>query len=383
MLMVEQSSAPAASTAPAPLAGIKVIEAASFIAGPFGGMILADLGAEVIKVEPPRGDPYRRMGKAYGDSGLLFKATNQNKQSVTIDLKSEDGSARFFELLQDADILLTNWRPTVAPSLGITEERIRADFPNLIWVRVSGYGQHGPDSGLPAYDGIIQARSGSAVSNSDAPANVNNNVADKVSAMFAAQTATAAVVQRVASGTGSICDVAMVDAMAYFYGADISAGHRMVGREVDYGPAQASGNDATFATADGWLALAPVSGRQVRRAMEAAGVGEAFADIMSGDRDNVFATFVEAMRPPLLERSALDWQQVFRDADVPATVVLSFDEHLEDPQIVHNGTYAPAPHAATDGWLHVRFPGLFNDAPATPKRAAAPTLDVSGSEAQA
>ena len=234
------------------------------------GLMLADLGATVVKVEPPRGDPYRRFGKPYGDSSLLFKAANTNKTSVAIDLKSDEGRAALFELLTDADVLITNWRPSVAPKMGLTPERVRTDFPQLIWCRISGYGQDGPRSGLPAYDGIVQARSGSAISGTDAPLNTNNNVADKVSAMFAAQTITAALHQRERTGTGSICDMAMVDAMAYFYGADISAGHRVVGAEIDTDVAVQVLSDSNFATAQGYLTLAPVSGRQLRRAMESA-----------------------------------------------------------------------------------------------------------------
>ena len=164
----------------APLSGLKVVEAASFLSGPMAGMMLADLGATVIKVGPPRGDPYRRFGKPHGDSSLLFKAANGNKPSVALDLKTDEGIAALHVLLADADVLITNWRPSVAPKMGLTPERVRADYPNLIWCRVSGYGQDGPRSDLPAYDGIIQARSGSAISGTETPMNTNNNVADKV-----------------------------------------------------------------------------------------------------------------------------------------------------------------------------------------------------------
>jgi len=320
----------------APLSGLKVVEAASFLSGPMAGMMLADLGATVIKVEPPRGDPYRRFGKPYGDSSLLFKAANGNKTSVSLDLKAPEGIQALFELLADADVLITNWRPTVAPKMGLTPEKVRADFPNLIWCRVSGYGQDGPRSDLPAYDGIVQARSGSVISGSDTPMNTNNNVADKVSAMFAAQTITAALHQRSRTGTGSICDMAMVDAMAYFYGADISAGHRVVDADPDTDVAVQVLSDSNFPTAEGYLTLAPVTGRQLRRAMESAGCPEFFSDVMDAPRAETFNVFAHHIGPKLMERAAVDWEEIFAENDVPAAAVRDFAQHISDPQTVHN-----------------------------------------------
>lgn len=359
----------------APLDGVKVIEAANYIAGPFGGMILADLGADVIKVEPPRGDPYRRLGRPYGDSSLQFKAANQNKQSVTVDLKTESGMAQLFELLEDADVLITNWRPAAAERMGLTAERIRRDYPQLIWVRVSGYGPDGPREPQPAYDSIIQARSGALLLGTERPMNTNNNVADKVSAMFAAQTVTAALHQRSRTGTGVVCDVPMVDAMAYFYGGDASSGHRITGQEPDEAIANTLINDLTMETADGYLALSPVSGRQLRRAMEAAGVGDQFAKVMDADRSRTIEVFTEVMGEPLRQRAALEWEEIFDEADVPAAAVRSFDQHIADPQTEHLGTYTPVADDSLDGdWLLVRYPALFDGERVDTAEQAAPRL---------
>jgi crotonobetainyl-CoA:carnitine CoA-transferase CaiB-like acyl-CoA transferase len=360
----------------APLAGLKVIEAANFLAGPMSGMILADLGAEVVKVEPPRGDPYRRFGRVYGDSGLVFKAANQNKRSVALDLKSDAGFASLLELLADADVLITNWRPGVAERMGLTGARVRDEFPQLIWVRVSGYGPDGPRAGLPAFDGIVQARSGAMLSGVDTPTNVNSNVADKVSAMFAAQTVTAALHQRSTTGTGSVCDMPMVDAMAYFYGADISAGHRIEGQDPDPAVSAAAAGDATFETADGWLTLSPVTGKQLRRAMEAAGVGDQFGDVMDADRSTTFDVFAAALAPALLERSADEWEPIFVDADVPASAIRTFDQHMHDEQMIHNQTYQSVEDPSVDGnWLLVRYPSFFDGQRAETAGLPSPKLD--------
>ncbi len=362
----------------APLTGINVVEAANFIAGPYAGMILADLGASVIKVEAPRGDPYRRFGAVYGDSSLAFRATNQRKSGVVLDLKTDDGMNGLHALLADADVFITNWRPSVAPGLGLTADAIRRRYPKLIWVRVSGYGQDGPRSDLPAYDGIIQARSGAAISGRDTPINTNNNIADKVSAMFAAQTATAALLQREHSGEGSICDVAMVDALAHFYGADISSGHRMVGAAPDLGVGTNANSDATFRSSDGFVTVSPVTGRQIRRALEAAGVGDAFSDVMSADPSEIFQTFANAISPALRTRTGIEWEEAFAAADVPAAAVRDFTDHIADPQTVHNRVYQQVTDPSIGEWLIVRFPALFDGEPCDAVSLAAPALDRAG-----
>lgn len=366
----------------APLSGIRVIDASIYLSGPFGAMILADLGAEVIRVEPPRGDPYRRFGKQRGDSGLLFKAVNQNKTAVALDLKSDEGVAALHELLADADVLITNWRPHVAPSMGLTPESIKQQYPRLVWARVSGYGQDGPRSGLPAFDMIVQARSGYMVSGRDEPMPNNHNMADKVSAMFNAHAVMAALVQRDTTGEGAICDMAMTDAMAYFYGADISAGHRMVDVEPDMTIGAGAGNSPVFPTADGYVVLSPVSGRQVRRAMEAVGCGDKFADVMSGPKTEVFAVFAAAIAPTLLTQDAAHWEQVMIDVDVPAAAIRTFDEHLVDVQTVHNQTYRPVDDPSIDGqFLQVRFPSLFDGEPASEARLPSPSLTSDSEQA--
>ncbi len=358
----------------APLSGLQVVEAANFIAGPYAGMILADLGAQVTKVEAPRGDPYRRFGRMYGDSSLLFRATNQNKESVSLDLKTPQGIDALFELLRDADVFITNWRPSVAAGLGITEARIRSEHPTLIWVRVSGYGPSGPRSELPAYDGIVQARSGAVLSGVDKPLNTNNNVADKVSAMFAAQTVTAAVIERHRTGVGSICDVAMVDALAHFYGADISSGHRMADHDPDLTVGTNAVNDTSFATSDGFVTVSPVSGRQLRRALEAAGCGDAFSAVMEADRVDLFNTFAAAIAPALRTRTALEWEAIFAQADVPAAALRTFADHIEDEQTLHNGTYQEVIDPEVGSWLNVRFPAWFDGEPVHVEQRAAPSL---------
>ena len=347
-----------------PLEGVQVVEAANYLAGPYAAMILADLGAEVTKVEPPRGDPYRRLGVPYGDSSLQFKGTNQTKRSVVLDLKSDDGLAAMMDLLAEADVLVSNWRPGVAEELGITPELVRDRFPRLVWARVSGYGQDGPRAGLPAFDAIIQARSGGLIAGESDPFETNNNIADKVTAMFAAQSVSAALLRRATTGEGAIVDLAMVDAMAYFYGTDASVGHRVVGSDPDTRIGNTLAARSNLRTADGWLILSPVSGKQVRAAMEAAGVGDRFGEVMEADRAQTFQVFMGIIEPALAAKPAAEWETIFADADVPAARIRNFAEHIADEQTVHNRTYRTVADPNLDGdWLLVRYPALYDGAP--------------------
>lgn len=359
-----------------PLEGIRVIEAASYISGPFAGAIFADLGADVTKVEPKgKGDPYRNFGARYGDSSLFFKAVNQNKTSVFLDLKDETDRGEFRSLLNEADVLITNWRPNVAAGFGLDADTVRADFPQLVWVRVSGYGQHGPRADMPAYDSIIQSRTGGLRAESDEPRLGAGLLADKVSAMTAAQAASAALIQRSRTGEGAIVDLAMVDAMAYFNGADISSGHRIVYADTDTRViAQLDGNKP-YRTADSWLMLAPVSGKQLRRALATVGKPDAWNELISraGDGD-LLDHFATVMGPELTKKTTAEWEAAFHDADVPASAVLTIEEHMASDQVGHNGTYDTIDEPGVGAFLRVRTPALFNDAPVETVGVASPSM---------
>jgi len=360
-----------------PLAGIRVIEAASYISGPFAGAILADLGAEVIKVEPRgKGDPYRRFGPIYGDSSLVFKAVNQNKASVFLDLKDDADFAEFQRMLADADVLITNWRPAVAPSLGLDADAVQRDHPRLVWVRVSGYGQDGPMADMPAYDSIVQARTGGLLVGTDSPALPPNLLADKVSAMSAAQAASAALIQRERTGKGAICDMAMMDAMAYFNAADIAVGHRIAGQPPDARVIENLTGNRPYATADGWMVLSPVSGKQVRGALSAVGRGAAWDELVThAGQGDFMERFAAIMEPEVRERTTAELELAFREADVPASAIMSIDEHLSDEQIVHNRTYGEVEEPGLGPWLRPRTPALFNGEPAETTGSASPPLE--------
>jgi crotonobetainyl-CoA:carnitine CoA-transferase CaiB-like acyl-CoA transferase len=357
-----------------PLSGVRVIEAAGYVSGPFAGLALADLGADVLKVEPPRGDPHRRFGPQAPDGGVMFRATNRNKRSISLDLTTTDGMAAFARELETADVLISNWRPGVAEKFGLTADFVRSRWPRLVWVRVSGYGQDGPMADLPSFDSIVQARVGISAAMGEPPMLLPFYLADKTAAMFAAQSALAALVQRGVTGEGALVDVAMVDALAYFDVPDRFAAHQRPG-EYDARVDRMLGAPRPLPTADSWVVLAPVSGQQIKRALVAAGLEAAMAELKA-QPDAVAASqrFFELFGDHLRSRTTAEWLAVFADADVPASAVMGKAEHLADEQVAHQAMYRIADEPGVGPVRRVRHPALFDGAPVDTDDLPSPPL---------
>ncbi|MFD2738912.1 CaiB/BaiF CoA transferase family protein [Sulfitobacter aestuarii] len=207
------------------LTGIRVIDFTRVLAGPFCSALLADLGAEVIKVEPPQGDDYRAIGPMKDGESALFNVMNRSKQSVVLDLKTDEGRALAQELAAGADVVLENFRPGVAERLGIGYQTLSARNEQLIYVSISGFGQSGPLADRPAYDIILQAMSGlmEATGEPDgAPTLVGEAVSDMVAGIFASWGTLAALLGRERGGKGQHLDVAMFNATLSFLATSVS-----------------------------------------------------------------------------------------------------------------------------------------------------------------
>ncbi len=197
-----------------PLRGIKVIDATSNIAGPFGGAILGDLGADVIKVERPQGDPSRSMVPLDDSRSAYFHIVNRNKDLVVIDLKSESGRVSFYELLENADVFISNFLPHQLIELGLTPDFLRTKFPRLIIGNLSSYGQVGLDAHRPGYDATIQARTGIMAITGEAdgePVRTGVSVLDMGAGTWLALGVLAALVKRERFGTGSTIETSLYE----------------------------------------------------------------------------------------------------------------------------------------------------------------------------
>ena len=198
------------------LNGIRVLEQGTFITGPCAGMMLADLGADVIKVESPDGDPYRSyQGDHYSPH---FQAYNRNKRSLALDLKQPEERGLFEGLVREADVFIQNFRPGTAARLGAGSERLTAINPRLIYTSISGFGASGPYVERPSYDSVAQALSGflSVVVDSSRPRFLGPALADAITGIYAAYGVLGALVQRGRSGQGALVEVSMLEAMAHF-----------------------------------------------------------------------------------------------------------------------------------------------------------------------
>jgi len=207
---------PAANGASGPLAGIRVLDFTRVLSGPYCTALLADLGADVVKIESASGDDYRRIGPFRDGESALFQLVNRNKQSVVVDLKDAEGLALVTRLAAHADVVVENFRPGVATRLGIGYAALAAENPGLIYASISGFGQTGADRELPAFDLVAQAMSGLMAMTGDAagpPTKVGESVGDLAAGLFCSWAVLAALFERTRTGVGRQLDVGMVDAL--------------------------------------------------------------------------------------------------------------------------------------------------------------------------
>lgn len=245
-----------------PLDGVRVLDLTSMVAGPVATMILADQGADVIKIEPLGGDLMRHLSLRRNGMSAFFLSCNRNKRSLAVDLKSGDGLAIIQKLIPTADVLVHNFRPGTAERIGLGEEPVRALREDIIYVSINGYGENGPYSAQRAYDPVIQAMSGLADIQADKetgrPRMVRTIIADNVTALTAAQAITAALFARARTGHGQHVRLAMLDAMIAFVWPEAMPGLTFVGDERDPSMGE-EGPDLVFATQDRYITAAALS----------------------------------------------------------------------------------------------------------------------------
>jgi CoA:oxalate CoA-transferase len=328
------------------LAGLRVLDLTNVLAGPFCCYQLAQLGAEVIKVETPgTGDLARQLG-ADPDlnrrlMGASFLAQNAGKRSITLNLKHAKGREAFTRLLKTADVLVENFRPGVMDRLGLGYDALKALKPNLVYCAISGFGQDGPLRLNPAYDQIVQGLSGVMSVTGDAqsaPLRVGYPVADTMGGITAAYAITAALFRRERTGEGEFIDVSMLESTVVAMGWQISnwliAGVRPEPMGNENMTASPSG---TLRTGDGLLNIAANQQQQFETLCRLIGRKELAADPRFAgreDRKKHRAGLSEEIEASLKSRSAKEWARLMNDAGVPAGEVLDVPSVLEHPQIV-------------------------------------------------
>jgi len=367
------------------LTGIRVVEQGTFITGPCAGMLLADLGADVIKVESPDGDPYRTyQGGQYSPH---FQAYNRNKRCLGLNMKQSADTELFQKLVAKADVYIQNFRPGAAERIGAGPAQLLKLNPRLVYCSISGFGATGPYAERPSYDSVAQALSGflSVVVDYRRPQFLGPALADAITGMYAAQGILAALVRRGTTGSGGHVEISMLEAMAHFAVEPFAAFFAL-------GEAPTSADRPRLAqayilrTADDRLIAIHLSSLEkfwtgLVAALEAPELG---TDPRFNPRERRIAEY-DTLRVELDDRFSRQplayWEQRLRAADVPHAAVNRINEVVNDPQVRHLGVVVPieSPHTATQA---VRPAVRFDGHRATSVRPA-PLLDQHGKEIRA
>ena len=353
-----------------PLSGYRVIDITNVIAGPFATMILADQGADVIKVEAPeRPDHTRHAG--YGLKGMpaTYVNNNRNKRSVSIDLKSDEGREALKKLVATADVFIQNFRPGVVERLGIGEPELRAVKPDLIYVSMSGWGENGPLSHKPVYDPIIQALSGLATvqagSDKERPRLIRTILPDKLTGVTAAQAVVAALAGRAKSGEGQHVKVSMLDSIIAFLWSSDMGGQTFVGNEVSEQRA-ATFIDLIYETQDDYITVSTMTNVQWEAFCRTAGREHLLEDERFATpalRDENADERLRLIQEALLERPAAEWLKILDDAGVPCAPVRTRREMIDHPQVEASKTVIEYDHPHAGRLRQARPAARFEGTP--------------------
>jgi crotonobetainyl-CoA:carnitine CoA-transferase CaiB-like acyl-CoA transferase len=322
-----------------PLDGIKVIDMSTYLAGPFAAKMLSDMGADVIKVEMPTGDPYRNVGPLREGTSIYWLNGNNGKRAVTIDLKTPEGLEQLKTLLAEADIFIENSKPQVTIKLGLGQDVLQAINPRLIRLSITGYGPDGPLSSEPVYDALLQGRTGllafEAVEGT--PRGSNHFLADKIGAAFACQMALAGLVQRGRTGKGMHLQGSMLDIMSYYNFPDMLQ-HRTF---LDDTRQWNTPPQVVVATKGGHMVLSPVTGKQLSATLQVVDALDRKDELraIADSRQRTYR-FFEIIAEPLKTKTTAEWLPLFGAADVPVAPVSDPDEGLIDAQTLHNEIYS-------------------------------------------
>ncbi|ARP93227.1 CaiB/BaiF CoA transferase family protein [Bordetella genomosp. 13] len=347
------------------LEGITVLEQGTFITGPAAGMLLADLGADVIKIEQPgAGDPFRAFrGGLYSPH---FQTYNRNKRSITLNTKTPEDAAVFDELVQRADVYIQNFRPGAAERLGAGEARLRELNPRLIYCAISGFGQTGPSAGRPAYDTVAQAASGflNLLVNPANPRVVGPAIADSLTGFYAAYGILGALVERARTGVGRSVEVSMLEAMCHF-NLDAFTHYFSEGEVMGPYSRPSVSQSYTLRCGDGrWVALHMSSPEKFWRGLAVAIERPTLFD------DPRYATregriehqeqLIELLGEIFATRTRDEWCERLLAQDVPHAPMYDTSEALRDPQARHLELEVVGRHPVMGEWRTVRSPVSFD-----------------------
>ncbi len=357
--------------------GIKVIDLTQGLAGPYCAMLMAQNGADVVKVEPPEGDWSRRIGVPVGARSAAYLACNRGKRAITANLKSSDDLEMVRKLAAKADVFMESNRAGVADRLGLGYEALKAANPDLIYLSITGFGQDGPYSDRPATDAVLQAFSGLMVSNPDndgAPKRIEFPVPDYTTGLIAYQTLVTALFRRAMHGGGGRLDVSLMQAMLLYQQQG------MITRELDPSPPKGSPlpPTGTYQAADGYVNISIMREKFYLGLCEVLNLPGLAADerlqSVEGRRENA-DDMIAAVRVAIASWKVQDLSAEFAKADVPHAIVNDYPAAARDPHVIAVESIRWIEDIpSTPPLPYVNVPGAAKLAPDDP-RSAVPDMD--------
>ncbi len=372
-----------------PLEGFRIVDLTSVISGPLATMILADQGADVIKVETPRGGDFTRASaNRRGGFSASFVNNNRNKRSIALDLKNPKGLEALMAIAAGADAFIQNFRPGVAERIGVGEEAVRAARPDIVYVSISGFGHLGKLANRPVYDPLIQAISGlttvQAGSDGERPRLVRTILPDKLTGVTAAQALTAALLARERTGRGQHVRLSMLDSVIAFLWSSDMGSQTFVGDELPQQAAQ-SFIDLIYETADGYISVAVQTDKQWRGLTQALERPEWLDDPRFATQELRQVNIDERLgltQEVLKTNGSAHWLARLEAADIPCVPVLTRNQMISNEQIAANRTVIETEHPDAGRLRQSRPAALFSETPTGPPRPAprlgADTDDVLG-----
>lgn len=374
------------------LQDIRVVELGTYITGPAAGMHLADLGADVIKVERPEiGDPFRAFkGGLYSPH---FQTYNRNKRSIALNTKQADDLETFHQLIKTADVFIQNFRPGVAERLGVGEEDLRKINPKLIYCAITGFGPDGPAAQRPTFDSVAQAASGylRLLTPPDRQRVIGPAIADSVTGQYAAMGIMAALLERTKTGKGRRVEISMLEAMCHF---NLDSFTHYFSEGVVMGPLSRPkvSQSYTFSCSDGKSVAIHMSSppKFWEGFVKSTGVLELLSDVRFEERLQRIEhqeDLIDILTPVFRTKTRDQWCAILLENEVPHSAAYDADEALEDPQAVHLKIAVTAAHLSDENPLDgvfktVRSPFNFDGEPDLDIMAP-PVLDEHGAEIRA
>jgi crotonobetainyl-CoA:carnitine CoA-transferase CaiB-like acyl-CoA transferase len=367
-----------------PLTGIRVLDLTTVLMGPYATQIMADMGADVIKIEPPDGDTLRGIGPMRNPGmGNIFLHVNRNKRSLVLDLKKEDGLAIFFMLAKTADVVVSNIRPQAMRRLGISYERLRALNAKIIYAGLYGYSETGPYAGKPAYDDLIQGAvavpSLMSKASGGEPRYVPLTLADRTVGLMAANAILAAIVARSVSGVGQEIEVPMFETMAQYVLSDHMGGETFVPAIGPTGyPRLLAPERRPYRTRDGYVCALIYSDKQWQTFLKLIGKAELFYEdprfASIGERTRHINDLYVLVGEAITTKTTAEWLMLLEQADIPSIRLHDVDSLIADEHLVQTGFMQTVTHP-TEGLIReLGVPIRLSGTPVAAQQQPAPTL---------